>query len=75
MPGFAGIISTISQEENGAVLDEMVKCMMHERFYTLGTYVNEKLGLHKGWRNIIPISVWNTILSLMSKFKKAIKEN
>ena len=27
----------------------MVKCLMHEPFYTDGTYVNEELGLWSGW--------------------------
>lgn len=51
MPGITGIISTSSHEENRPALDKMVKCMMHERFYVLGTYVNEKLGLWIGWVN------------------------
>jgi asparagine synthase (glutamine-hydrolysing) len=51
MPGIAGIIGTNFQGENRKALDEMVKCMMHERSYTLGTYVNEKLGLWIGWVN------------------------
>jgi len=27
----------------------MVKCLIHEPFYTDGTYINEKLGLWSGW--------------------------
>jgi asparagine synthase (glutamine-hydrolysing) len=27
----------------------MVKCLMHEPFYTDGTYINEELGLWSGW--------------------------
>jgi asparagine synthase (glutamine-hydrolysing) len=51
MPGIAGIIGSNFQGMNRAALDQMVKCMMHERFYTTGTYVNEKLGLWIGWVN------------------------
>ena len=51
MSGIAGIIGINSHEENSAALDAMVKCMMHEQFYTSGTYVNEKLGLWIGWVN------------------------
>ena len=29
----------------------MAKCLMHESFYTEGTYVNEELGLWLGWVN------------------------
>jgi len=32
-----------------SAVDAMVKCMMHERFYTSGTYANEDLGLWTGW--------------------------
>ncbi|MFV9645411.1 MAG: hypothetical protein ACNYWU_06270 [Desulfobacterales bacterium] len=35
---------------------------------SLKGHIAIKLGLHKGWRNIIPTSVWNTILSLRSKY-------
>jgi asparagine synthase (glutamine-hydrolysing) len=51
MPGLVGIISKIPQEDKGAALDKMLNGMMHERFYTSGTYVNEKLGLWIGWVN------------------------
>jgi asparagine synthase (glutamine-hydrolysing) len=33
------------------MLQSMVKCMMHEPFYTKGTYVNEEIGLWTGWAN------------------------
>jgi len=29
----------------------MAKCLMHESFYTDGTYINEELGLWLGWVN------------------------
>lgn len=49
MPGIAGIIGTGSPEQNSAALRQMVKCMMHERFYASGPYINEQLGLWVGW--------------------------
>src|SRR6266566_1132074 len=49
MPGIAGIIGIRSAEEKAAALRQMLKCMMHEPFYTSGTYANERLGLCVGW--------------------------
>lgn len=49
MPGIIGIIGAGSPEENAAALRQMVNCMMHEPFYTSGTYVNERLCLWIGW--------------------------
>jgi asparagine synthase (glutamine-hydrolysing) len=50
MPGIVGIISQRPSEENYLV-KSMAKCLMHESFYTEGTYVNEELGLWLGWVN------------------------
>lgn len=49
MPGIAGIIEKGSHEETTNALQMMVKCMMHEKFYTSGTYVNDRMGLRIGW--------------------------
>jgi asparagine synthase (glutamine-hydrolysing) len=49
MPGISGIIEKRHREENAHELRTMVKCMMHEKFYTSGTYVNDGMGLHLGW--------------------------
>ena len=49
MPGITGIISRRSFEKNIEDLNEMVDSMMHEPFYTRGTYVNNQLGLYVGW--------------------------
>lgn len=49
MPGIVGIIGSGSSAENTAALHQMVERMMHESFYTSGTYVNENLGLCVGW--------------------------
>lgn len=51
MPGIAGIIENIEHEMHIEAIDEMIKCMMHEQFYTSGVYVNKRLGLLSGWVN------------------------
>ncbi len=49
MPGIVGIISQRRSEEYYPLVRSMVKCLIHEPFYTDGTYINEKLGLWSGW--------------------------
>src|SRR2546425_8701518 len=49
MPGIVGIISHRPSQEYPALVKSMVKCLIHEAFYTDGTYVNEELGLWSGW--------------------------
>jgi asparagine synthase (glutamine-hydrolysing) len=49
MPGIAGIISKAPRENNEKDLDLMVRSMIHEPYYTSGTYVSEDLGLYAGW--------------------------
>src|SRR5437667_8230081 len=49
MPGIVGIVSQRPSQEYYALLKSMVKCLIHEPFYTNGTYVNEELGLWSGW--------------------------
>ena len=51
MPGIVGIISQRPSKQNHALVKSMAKCLMHESFYTEGTYVNEELGLWLGWVN------------------------
>jgi asparagine synthase (glutamine-hydrolysing) len=51
MPGIVGIISQTPSEHNYALVKSMVKCLIHEPFYTDGSYVDEKLGLWLGWVN------------------------
>jgi len=51
MPGIVGIIGNDNVTKNAFVLQKMVKCMMHEPFYTSGMYINEKQGLCVGWVN------------------------
>src|SRR5205823_6884507 len=49
MPGIVGIISQRPSEQYDALVKSMAKCLIHEPFYTEGTYTNEKLGLWCGW--------------------------
>src|SRR5437667_2575325 len=49
MPGIVGIISQRPSEQYDALVKSMAKCLIHEPFYTEGTYTNEKLGLWGGW--------------------------
>ena len=51
MPGIVGIISQRPSGQQSAMVKSMTKCLMHESFYTEGTYVNEELGLWLGWVN------------------------
>src|SRR4051812_24924009 len=48
MPGLTGFIGHPSPE-NKAALGAMVKSMVHERFYTSGSYIHEQLGVWLGW--------------------------
>lgn len=64
MPGIVGIIEIGSFEKNVAALDKMVKCMLHEPFYTSGVYTNKQFGLCVGWVNLPEsfsdcMPVWN----------------
>jgi asparagine synthase (glutamine-hydrolysing) len=49
MPGIAGIISHRFKAEARLQLDSMVRALMHEDFYTSGSFVNEKGGVAVGW--------------------------
>jgi asparagine synthase (glutamine-hydrolysing) len=49
MPGIVGIVSQRPSEQYYALVKSMVKCLIHEPFYTDGTYINEELGLWSGW--------------------------
>jgi asparagine synthase (glutamine-hydrolysing) len=64
MPGIVGIISQRVSKQYSALVESMAKCLVHEPFYTDGTYINEELGLWSGWAchqgafgNCLPI--WN----------------
>jgi len=49
MPGIVGIMGYGSSGKNTSLVEEMVKCMMHEPFYASGTYSIEPIGLWVGW--------------------------
>ncbi len=51
MPGILGIISGIPAEEAKAQLETMLHCMLHEPFYTHGTYLLPEHGCYFGWVN------------------------
>lgn len=49
MPGIVGIIASGPLEGNASKLDVMTNAMIHEPFYTSGTYINKQLNLYVGW--------------------------
>jgi asparagine synthase (glutamine-hydrolysing) len=64
MPGIAGIISTRYSPDDRGRLDAMIRCMLHEKFYGAGTYVNEEVRLSVGWVSLTGsfsdcMPIWN----------------
>lgn len=49
MPGIIGIISKSPREKSEKDLSLMIGCMMHESFYSSGTYTNDEIGAYLGW--------------------------
>lgn len=49
MPGIAAIIGTGDERVCGEQIRRMIDSMMHEPFYSSGTYVNRSLGVYVGW--------------------------
>ncbi len=49
MPGIVGIVGKGSSPAYRGALQGMLDCMMHEPFYTCGSYINEGLGIWAGW--------------------------
>ncbi len=49
MPGIIGIISKISPDKNVQDISNMVNCMLHESFYSWGSYCNDQIGVYAGW--------------------------
>jgi len=49
MPGITGIICKTPKEKNEIDLQLMVGSMLHEPFYTSGTYINSQIGIYAGW--------------------------
>src|SRR5207244_6226810 len=52
MPGLLGIITKNPNVEDARLqLSTMMRCMLHESFYTHGTYLLPELGCYLGWVN------------------------
>jgi asparagine synthase (glutamine-hydrolysing) len=49
MPGIVGLISRRPPDECQRIVEKMLCCMQHERFYTSGTYSAPALGVFAGW--------------------------
>src|ERR1051326_6918643 len=49
MPGIAGVISRRPVDASQHLVDQMIASMLHEKFYTSGTYSVPELGLCAGW--------------------------
>jgi len=49
MPGITGMIGKKPYEENIKIIALMRDSLIHETFYSYGTYTNEELNLYLGW--------------------------
>jgi asparagine synthase (glutamine-hydrolysing) len=49
MPGIVGLITKKPSEQAREELCQMVKAIWHEPFYTIGTWIDESLGIYVGW--------------------------
>lgn len=49
MPGLTGIFGLLHQNENASLINQMLRPMLHENFYSSGNYVNRKLGVFSGF--------------------------
>lgn len=49
MPGIVGLITRLPRQLAEAELTKMIATMIHEPFYTSGTWVDESLGVYVGW--------------------------
>jgi len=49
MPGLCGIISKDLNHQTEIEINLMMDCMLHESFYTSGSYRNKELGISIGW--------------------------
>lgn len=49
MPGIVGLITKLPREQAERELLRMLRTMLHESFYTHGTWVDESLGVYVGW--------------------------
>src|ERR1700682_2045172 len=72
MPGITGIIKRNARAESNHFIEKMVECMMHEPFYTSGTYSSDSMDVSVGWVDESLFSdsrpVWNESRDLSLTF-------
>lgn len=49
MPGIVGLITKIPHDRAVTQLNRMVESLLHEAFYSSGTWMSERLGVYVGW--------------------------
>ncbi len=49
MPGIVGLITKLPAQQAEEQLRRMVSALRHENFYTVGTWMDESLGVYVGW--------------------------
>jgi asparagine synthase (glutamine-hydrolysing) len=49
MPGIVGLITKLPREYAERALLQMIAALLHESFYTTGTWIDESLGIYVGW--------------------------
>src|SRR5215469_14158122 len=63
MPGITGVVGLGASEENASLLHRMVQPMLHEKFYSAGSYANRELRISSafisGDSSHPPNLVWN----------------
>ena len=63
MPGITGVFGFVGQEETTSPLQQMLQPMLHEAFYSSGTYTNPVLGIVSAFvsadTNLPPGLQWN----------------
>lgn len=70
MPGITGIFTKTTTGNERALLRDMVGVMLHEPFYTHGSYSNDDLGFHVGYVSIEGsfsdcMPIWNESATLV----------
>jgi asparagine synthase (glutamine-hydrolysing) len=49
LPGIVGLITKMPSDRATAVLHRMLETVRHEPFYSIGTWIDESLGVYVGW--------------------------
>jgi len=49
MPGIVGLVTKMSSDRAEAELHRMLQPLLHQPFYSTGTWVDESLGVYLGW--------------------------